>query len=57
MTIALLFWVIMLICLLFGAWSNFPFSGANARSVGFSFIVWVLLALLGWQVFGPALHR
>jgi len=25
--------------------------------VGGIIIVWVLLALLGWQVFGPAVHH
>ena len=60
MTIGLLFWVIMLILLLFGFWGARPAGGTgpwNWTSFGASFIVWILLALLGWQVFGPAIHK
>lgn len=53
MSISILFWVIMLIWLLFGFWSNWP----NYKAVGGGIIVWVLLALLGWAVFGAAIHR
>jgi sugar phosphate permease len=54
MSIGLLFWVIMVISLLFGLWSNWP---AGAKPIGSFLIVWILFALLGWQVFGPALHK
>jgi hypothetical protein len=59
MTIALLFWVIMLILLIFGFWGSRPAAGApwNWSAFGGNFIVWVLLALLGWQTFGPAIHK
>jgi hypothetical protein len=59
MTIGLLFWVIMLILLIFGFLGAKPAAGGtwNWSTVGTSFIVWLLLALLGWQVFGPAIHK
>ena len=55
MSIGLLFWVLMILWLVFGPW---PFWGANAfRPIGFSLLTFILFALLGWQVFGPPLHR
>jgi hypothetical protein len=41
----------MLIWLIFGCYKNpWPWP------LGGHIILWVLLALLGWKVFGPALH-
>jgi len=54
------FWVIMGVWLLFELWASWrPGGGAGVwcRNVGGIIIVWVLLALLGWQVFGPAVHH
>lgn len=52
MPIGLIFWVIMLLWLLaqFGIWF-----GYNDARLGYahSFLLWVLLACLGWSVFGP----
>ena len=54
MSIALLFWIIMIVGLLFGGWSNRTTFGVWAMN---SLVIWALLALLGWAVFGPAIHR
>ena len=54
MSIGLLFWVIMVVGLLFGFYTNRATAGSWAMN---NLVLWVLLALLGWQVFGPALHR
>ncbi len=54
MSIGLLFWVIMVIGLLFGFYTNRTAPGPWLSN---SLVLWVLLALLGWAVFGPALHR
>ena len=54
MPIGLIFWVIMLFWLLtqFGIWW-----GVDPRlSYANSFLLWVLLACLGWVVFGPMVH-
>ena len=58
MTLAVLFWVLMIIWLIFGFWNNWPAQGtAPWRPIGGHLLTWVLLAILGWQVFGPAIHR
>ncbi len=54
MSIALLFWVLMAVWLLFGVWSSWPL---NKAGVGGFLLQWVLFALLGWKVFGDALHK
>ena len=54
MTIGLLFWIIMVVGLLFGLYTNRTSPIVWASN---SLVLWILLALLGWQVFGPALHR
>ena len=54
MTIGLLFWVIMIIGFVFGLYTN---KAAPIPWVSNNLVTWILLALLGWQVFGPALHK
>ena len=55
MPAGLLFWFLMMVALLFGGlglggiWSH----GFFAMNV----MLWVLLALLGWKVYGPILHQ
>ncbi len=51
MPISILFWVLMIIALLFGGWRGW--SDAPSRPFyGFGLLLWVLLFLLGWEVFG-----
>lgn len=57
MSIGLLFWVIMVIWLIFGFYTNWPAAGGRPWPLGGHIVLWILLALLGWQVFGPALHH
>ena len=52
MSISLLFWIIYLIALLFSVWSSW-----HARNLGNTVPIWILIGLLGWQVFGPAIHK
>ena len=54
MSIALLFWVIMLVGLLFGVYTN---RTSPIVWVSNNLVLWVLLALIGWRVFGPMLHQ
>jgi len=56
MSIAILFWVIMVMWLLFGAWTTAA-SWSEKRMAGGFIVQWVLFALLGWAVFGAALHK
>jgi hypothetical protein len=58
MSRGLLFWIIMILLLLSALWSYWPTGGLGVGylSLGFPIILWVLLALLGWKVFGPILR-
>lgn len=52
MTIGLLFWILMILALIFG-WVVYPPNGpAGYRPFGYSFLLWILLALLGVSAFG-----
>ena len=44
----------MIIGLLFGLYQN---RATPMNWVGNSLVLWILLALLGWAVFGAAVHR
>lgn len=52
MTLGLLFWIIVVVALLFGLWAP--------RDPRFApYALWptfVLVIILGWRVFGPAVH-
>lgn len=52
MSIGMLFWIIMILGFIFGAWASWP----NWKQGGPYLPVFILLALLGWKVFGPAVH-
>lgn len=53
MTISTLFWAVWLLCLIFGGVGAFRSEPAGRwYGGGFSLVVWVLLGLLGWSVFG-----
>lgn len=52
--VGLLFWLLMLLSLIFGAWLYWPPAGTPTgwRPLGHSFLIWVLFFLLGLAVFG-----
>ncbi len=52
MTFGLAYWILMLIWLVFGLWSNWP----NQKMTGGTILLFILLVLLGWKVFGPPIH-
>lgn len=56
MTMGLLFWVLMLLWLFFGLWSHWPINAANGRMAVGNLLLFILITLLGWKVFGPAVH-
>jgi hypothetical protein len=56
MTLGLLFWLLMVLTLLFGVALAWPRAPEQRYVFGGSLLWWVLLALLGWQVFGPVLR-
>lgn len=51
MTIGFIFWLLMILSLIFGFWRGYA-EPANRFGMGMSFLLWVLLFLLGWKVFG-----
>lgn len=54
MDVSLLFWILMLLWAVFGVWSNLP--GGNFRGWGGTLLLFVLIGLLGYKVFGAPLH-
>jgi hypothetical protein len=55
MSLGLAYWITYLVLFLLGLWNNLPFSG-NVRGLLSPLILFFLLGLLGWQVFGAPLH-
>jgi hypothetical protein len=57
MPIGVLFWVLMLIWLLFGLyWNRADFGRGSYGLLGGNLLLFILLAILGWKVFGPILQ-
>lgn len=57
MSIGLVFWILMLLWLVLGAYWNLPRGGpANYPVVGGHFLLFILLLLLGWAEFGPPIR-
>lgn len=53
MTLAVLFWVLMIVWLVFGLWAGYaPGQPYSPRVWGASLLTFVLLAILGWATFG-----
>lgn len=53
MTLTIFFWVVMVVWLIYIIATSWPPKGTN----GIYVIIWVLLALLGWAVFGGLIHK
>jgi len=59
MSIGLIFWILMLLWLIFGAWQAWgtppgPYSGWYP--LGNTLLLFILFLLLGWHAFGPPVH-
>ena len=52
MSFALCYWVLMLVWLVFGLWTSWP----NVRGSAGNVLLFILLTLVGWRVFGAPLH-
>lgn len=52
MSKGVIFWVLMILWLIFGLWTSW----ATPFLIGGHVLTFVLLALLGWQVFGPPIR-
>lgn len=59
MSFALIYWILMLLWFVFGLWSNWPAQGTQGGAVppnGRTVLLFVLLLILGWKVFGAPIH-
>ena len=56
MPIGLLFWMIYIISLLFGGWIYYAPGTPWFRPFGGYIMLWILVGLLGYHSFGPALR-
>lgn len=54
MSAGIWFWLIYVICLLFGGWFGYS-TGGDRRYIGGGLVIFVLVGLVGWAVFGPPL--
>lgn len=54
MSLALCYWICMLLMLCFGAWSSWP--NPSVRGSGGNVLLFILLLILGWHAFGAPLH-
>jgi hypothetical protein len=57
MTLALAFWILMLIWFVFGLVVHFGLLTGPYGPVGNVLLLFILFLLLGWQVFGAPLHK
>ncbi len=55
MSLALCFWILMLLWLVLGIWNNAPFT-SGLRGLASPLLLFLLVLLLGWQTFGAPLH-
>jgi hypothetical protein len=57
MPLGILFWVVYVIAVVFGAWSSYtPGNPAWFRPFGAYAILWLLVGILGWHAFGPVVR-
>ena len=58
MPIGILFWMLMILWFLFGLYWNFPASGTQPQVgiLGGHLLLFVVIFLLGWKVFGFVLQ-
>ena len=56
MPLGILFWVIYLLSLVVGLWGYYePAPSPWFRRAGGYVVLWILVGILGWSVFGPAI--
>ena len=57
MSIALLFSILMIAWLILILVFRRPAAGASFAPLGMELLVFALILILGWQLFGPLIHR
>jgi hypothetical protein len=56
MPLNILFWVIYLIALILSFFVYYAPGTPWFRPFGGAFVLWILVGILGWRVFGPAIR-
>ncbi len=57
MPLSFIFWGIYILSILFGWWANYePAQPRWPHRFGGYFVLWILVGMLGWHVFGPAVR-
>ncbi len=56
MSAGIWFWLIYVLCLVFGMWSDWPRGNGDFRPVGRVGVIFILMGLLGWRVFGSPIQ-
>jgi hypothetical protein len=58
MPLGILFWVLFVISIVFGVWSNYDAAQPLwYRRVGAYAVLWILVGILGWATFGAVVQR
>jgi hypothetical protein len=57
MTLGLAYWILMLIWFVFGLVTHAGYVAGPYVGIGDVLLLFILFVLLGWQVFGPPLHK
>jgi hypothetical protein len=57
MSLGLAYWILLLVAVVFGLAIHFGYATATWGIAGNSLLILVLFILIGWQIFGPPLHR
>jgi len=58
MPLGLFFWVLYVVAIVLGFWSNYE-AGQPLwyRRAGAYLMLWILVGILGWATFGAVVHR
>jgi hypothetical protein len=56
MPLRILFWVIFVVAILFFGWLGYSAGPYSPHLLGGSVVTMVLIGILGWKVFGPAVQ-
>ena len=57
MPLGIAFWVIMLCWFIWGIAMHFGYVSGAIGATANVVLLFILFGILGWQVFGPAIHR
>jgi hypothetical protein len=57
MSLGLVYWILMLVWFVFGLWTVLPvIRTGGIKAGGGDLLLFILLLVLGWQVFGAPIH-